>query len=128
MAPYQNGDTPVNPTTNSPTRRRGRWPLLMLPVFGVILLLSAVGCDSDAHQSILAPTPWSLEGAKGPGSARTAALFNVLLWTMVVVFVLIEGALLYAAVRFRRRPGDPLPPQTHGHTPLKSPGPSFPPS
>jgi cytochrome c oxidase subunit 2 len=38
---------------------------------------------------------------------------------MVVVFVLVEGALLYAAVRFRRKPGDPLPPQTHGHTPLE---------
>ena len=99
-------------------RRRSRWLLVILPVFGA-LLLSAVGCDSDAHQSILAPTPWSLEGAKGPVAREQLLLFNVLLWTMVVVFVLVEGALLYAAIRFRRKPGDPLPPQTHGHTPLE---------
>ena len=117
--PVPNGDTPVNPTTNASVRRRSRWPLLMLPVFGVMLLLAAVGCDSDAHQSILAPTPWSLEGAKGPVAREQLLLFNVLLWTMVVVFVLVEGALLYAAIRFRRKPGDPLPPQTHGHTPLE---------
>ncbi len=114
--PY--GDTPVNSTPDSPTRRRSRWLLAILPIFGV-LLLAAVGCDSDAHQSILAPTPWSLEGAKGPVAREQLLLFNVLLWTMVIVFVLVEGALLYAAIRFRRKPGDPLPPQTHGHTPLE---------
>ena len=113
------GDTPVNHAPASSRMRRSRWSLAVLPALGVMLLLAAVGCDSDAHQSILAPTPWSLEGAKGPVARDQLLLFNVLLWTMVVVFVLVEGALLYAAVRFRRKPGDPLPPQTHGHTPLE---------
>ena len=117
--PRPNGDTPVNPSPVPSNSRRTRWPVAALPVLGVILLLAAVGCDSDAHQSILAPTPWSLEGAKGPVAREQLLLFNVLLWTMVVVFVLVEGALLYAAVRFRRKPDDPLPPQTHGHTPLE---------
>jgi cytochrome c oxidase subunit 2 len=58
-------------------------------------------------------------GVNGPVAREQLLLFNVLLWTMVVVFVLVEGALLYAAVRYRRKPGDPLPPQTHGHTPLE---------
>jgi cytochrome c oxidase subunit 2 len=46
-------------------------------------------------------------------------LFNVLLWTMVAVFVLVEGALLYIVIRYRRRPGQPRPPQIHGHTALE---------
>jgi cytochrome c oxidase subunit 2 len=38
---------------------------------------------------------------------------------MVVVSILVEGALLYAAIRYRRRPGQPLPRQTHGNTLLE---------
>ena len=38
---------------------------------------------------------------------------------MVAVFVLVEGALLYIVIRYRRRPGQPRPPQIHGHTALE---------
>jgi cytochrome c oxidase subunit 2 len=93
--------------------------LVALALLGGVLLLAALGCDADGHQSILSSNPWTLDAANGPVAREQLLLFNVLLWTMVVVFVLVEGALLYAAVRFRRKPGDPLPPQTHGHTPLE---------
>ena len=55
----------------------------------------------------------------GPVAERQLLLFNVLLWVMVAVFILVEGILLYAAVRYRRRPGQGLPNQTHGNTPLE---------
>ena len=55
----------------------------------------------------------------GPVAEKQLQLFNVLLWTMVVVFVLVEGALLYIVIRYRRRPGQPRPPQIHGHTALE---------
>ncbi|MEE3004215.1 MAG: cytochrome c oxidase subunit II [Chloroflexota bacterium] len=55
----------------------------------------------------------------GPVAERQLLLFNVLLWVMVAVFILVEGILLYAAVRYRRRPGQELPNQTHGNTPLE---------
>jgi cytochrome c oxidase subunit 2 len=93
--------------------------LVTLVLLGGVLILAALGCDADGHQSILSSTPWTLDGPAGPVAREQLLLFNVLLWTMVVVFVLVEGALLYAAIRFRRKPGDPLPPQTHGHTPLE---------
>ena len=93
-------------------RRRAAWrPLSGLFVLAGILMLSALGCDADAPQSLFS--------ANGPVAREQLLLFNVLLWTMVAVFVLVEGALLYAAVRFRRKPNDPLPPQTHGNTPLE---------
>ena len=107
-------DLPVNPAPHSParTRRRpGRSSLTILALLAGALLLAALGCDADAPQSTF--------GVNGPVAREQLLLFNVLLWTMVVVFVLVEGALLYAAIRFRRKPGDPLPPQTHGHTPLE---------
>ena len=102
----------VNSASDSPPRPRRSWrPLAILAVLGGVLLLAALGCDPDAPQSTF--------GVNGPVAREQLLLFNVLLWTMVAVFVLVEGALLYAAIRFRRRPGDPLPPQTHGHTPLE---------
>ncbi|MXZ92695.1 MAG: cytochrome c oxidase subunit II [Chloroflexi bacterium] len=117
--PEPNGLNPVSNASDSPSRRNGRRSLVVLALLGIILMLAALGCDSDAHQSVLSSTPWTLDGANGPVARDQLLLFNVLLWTMVVVFVLVEGALLYAAIRYRRKPGDPLPPQTHGHTPLE---------
>ncbi|PKB72071.1 MAG: cytochrome c oxidase subunit II [SAR202 cluster bacterium Io17-Chloro-G6] len=55
----------------------------------------------------------------GPVAERQLLLFNVLLWVMVVVFILVEGVLVYAAIRYRKRPGQALPNQTHGNMPLE---------
>ena len=104
-------DNPVSSPAVSGVRRRGWRPLGALAILGGVLLLAALGCDPGA--------PMSTFGVNGPVAREQLLLFNVLLWTMVAVFVLVEGALLYAAVRYRRKPGDPLPPQTHGHTPLE---------
>jgi cytochrome c oxidase subunit 2 len=40
-------------------------------------------------------------------------------WAGLGVFVIVEGMLLYTIVRYRRRRGDDLPPQTHGHLGLE---------
>ena len=109
--PYDTGNFTMSSASDSPTRRRSWRPLAILAALGSVLLLAALGCDPDA--------PLSTFGVNGPVAREQLLLFNVLLWTMVAVFVLVEGALLYVAVRFRRKPGDPLPPQTHGHTPLE---------
>lgn len=106
-----NRGNPVSSASDSPSRRNSGRPLVVLAVLAGALLLAALGCDADAPQSTF--------GVNGPVAREQLLLFNVLLWTMVAVFVLVEGALLYAAIRYRRKPGDPLPPQTHGHTPLE---------
>ena len=85
-------------------------PLLLLGIAVVLLLVMA--CAPDAKQSTF--------GTSGPVAEKQLLLFNVLLWVMVVVFLLVEGVLLYAVIKFRRRPGNEgLPPQTHGHTALE---------
>ncbi|PKB57493.1 MAG: cytochrome c oxidase subunit II [SAR202 cluster bacterium Casp-Chloro-G3] len=83
--------------------------LLALGILALSLVL--VACDANAKQSTF--------GTAGPVAEKQLLLFNVLMWVMVAVFVLVEGALLYAAIRFRRRPGQPLPKQTHGNTVLE---------
>jgi cytochrome c oxidase subunit 2 len=80
--------------------------------FGVLaaLFLLAVAC-SQGQQST-----WD---AVGPVAEKQLQIFNVILWVMVAVFVLVEGTLLYTLIRYRRRPGQPKPPQIHGHTALE---------
>jgi cytochrome c oxidase subunit 2 len=52
--------------------------------------------------------------------ARTANdLLLFAFWAAAAVFVVVEGALIYALIRFRRRRGDSLPAQTHGHLGLE---------
>ncbi len=46
-------------------------------------------------------------------------LFTKILVAAAVVFVLVEGILVLAAVRFRRKPSDGLPTQTHGNSRLE---------
>jgi len=46
-------------------------------------------------------------------------LFRGIFWWAVGVFVLVEGALLVAIVKFRERPGSPAPRPLHGHTALE---------
>ena len=81
-------------------------------LFGLmaVLFLFAVGCYKDDLST------WE---AFGPVAQKQLDLFNVLLWVMVAVFFLVEGVLLYALVRYRRRPGDAKPPQIHGNTALE---------
>ena len=98
----------ITPGNTVKSRFRGK----KLVLFGILALsLLMLACQPEARQSTFGPA--------GPVAEKQLLLFNVLLWVMVAVFVLVEGALLYAAIRFRRRPGQGLPAQVHGNTPLE---------
>ena len=105
---HRNDGNDENAHRPAPLRKR----LTRLALFGAAaaIFLLAAGC-SKGFQSTWDPI--------GPVADKQLQLFNVLLWTMVIVFVLVEGALLYIVIRYRRRPGDPRPPQIHGHTALE---------
>ncbi len=47
------------------------------------------------------------------------SLFRLILWLAAAVFVIVEGLLIYVAIRYRARPGQPPPPRVHGHTLLE---------
>jgi cytochrome c oxidase subunit II len=90
-----------------------RWPLLVLP-----LALALVACDFDSRQSTLRPPPPfpGSDAYMGQVAADQGNLFWVTMLLAGIVFVLVEGALVYTIFRYRRRPNQPLPHPTHGHT------------
>ena len=57
--------------------------------------------------------------AKGEVARQQLELFWIIFGIAAFVFVLVEGALIYGAFRYRRRPGQAIPKQTHGHTKLE---------
>src|SRR5919197_1760457 len=86
-------------------RRRGNaWRGTTL-LAGLAFLLSA--CGGNKPQNSLDPA--------GPYARKIDALFDPVFWIAVGVFVLVEGMLVVALVKFRHRPGRGVPKQIHGN-------------
>jgi cytochrome c oxidase subunit 2 len=75
------------------------------------LALTAAACAANAPQDTLKPA--------GPVARQEDNLFKPVFWIAVVVFVLVEGGLIYLAVRFRRRSDSDAPKQIHGNKRLE---------
>lgn len=89
--------------------RRIRW---WAPVVLVSLALAACGGTSEQYpQSTLHP--------KADFARMLDGVFMHTVWAAVVVFVLVEGALLWVMWRYRGKPDDAEPPQVHGNTLLE---------
>jgi cytochrome c oxidase subunit 2 len=72
------------------------------------LCLLLAGCAEVTPQTAFDPrSEYASEGLD---------LFVLIIWMGVIVGVLVEAALIWAAIRYRRRAGDRLPPQIHGNT------------
>jgi cytochrome c oxidase subunit 2 len=114
LSPFRRRGTPSQPSAMNSSEPTGRRSSLKnrTVLLGLVaaLFLFAVGCSKNDMST------WE---AFGPVAQKQLDLFNVLLWTMVVVFFLVEGVLLYAMIRYRRRPGQEKPPQIHGNTTLE---------
>ena len=91
-------------------RASGRKRPLILLSLGVAVLLLLSGCANVPHTTVLPKT----EAARSIQS-----LYELVFWLAVVVFVGVQGAILYVVWRFRARPGHELPEQTHGNTALE---------
>ena len=90
----------------------GRRPgIFVAAALAVFLLAALAGCTPDHNQSTFDTT--------GPIAESQLRLFYWIFWAAVFVFVVVEGVLLYAVIRYRRKPGAPDPKQTHGHTPIE---------
>jgi cytochrome c oxidase subunit 2 len=78
-------------------------------VLSLLLALVAAGCASQFPQ-LYPPNASTSQGAE----VRT--LYDIVFVLAVVIFLAVEGAIIYAVVRYRRKPDDvDLPPQTHGN-------------
>ncbi len=86
-------------------KRRG---VLLSALLLSSLLLAACGGNSP---SILNPA--------GPVAEKEAGLFWFILVVATIVFVVVEGVLIYSIVRFRERPNSPAPRQIHGNNTIE---------
>lgn len=91
--------------------RRGRRRSGRTAYSGFILLLLLMACAPNAPQDTLRPA--------GPIAERINSLFWPVFWIGVAIFVLVEGALLWAILRYRDRGQTTGPQQTHGNTRLE---------
>ena len=67
------------------------------------------------------PTPAWAHGPGDGGAQRDdiQGLFDITLWMAIPVFLLVEGLILFAIIRFRRRRADEVPEQVEGNRPLE---------
>src|SRR6266446_5166710 len=85
-----------------------RWGVILAALLLSSLLLAACGENSP---SVLNPA--------GPVADKEAGLFWFILVVATIVFVAVEGVLIYSIVRFRERPNSPAPKQIHGNNTIE---------
>ncbi len=90
------------------TRRRRRVALFASLT---TLALAAAACASNAPQDTLDPA--------GPVARQSNNLYQLVFWIAVVVFIGVEGGVIYLSLRFRRRSDGDTPKQIHGNKRLE---------
>jgi cytochrome c oxidase subunit 2 len=89
---------------------RGRLRLAGVVLLAMPVLLLAA-CGENLPQDSLRP--------EGPAARTIDSLFRPVFWIAVAVFVLVEGLLVFALIRFRHKPGRGVPLQVHGNKRLE---------
>jgi cytochrome c oxidase subunit 2 len=98
----------IPPALPVPNRRSA----FAVAVAGALALLLIVAPVASA--SFIAP-----EDGGSPNANDIHTLFTIVLIVGGVIFVLVEGLLITAIIRFRKRRGGPEPAMVHGNTPLE---------
>ena len=96
-------------------QRRGLPLRAFVPLLLLLTAILAVGCTQWADPNL----PQTTVFPKSDLNHGIVDLYVLIFWMAVVVFVGVEGFLLYAIVRFRRRSDNQMPTQTHGNTTLE---------
>ncbi len=77
----------------------------------LLLLFVLAACAKDAPQDAL--------DCAGPLCEQADSLFRPVFWIAVAIFVLVEGLIVFAAIKFRDRGRGDEPKQVHGNTKLE---------
>jgi len=96
-------------------QRRGLPLRIVAPPLLLITALLAAGCTQWADANL----PQTTVFPKSDFNREIVSLYTLIFWMAVVVFVGVEGFLLYTIIRFRRRSDNQMPTQTHGNTRLE---------
>ncbi len=85
-------------------------PRVVLFGLGLLAMLVATACYAGPQTTVM---------PKSDAARMIQALYVIIFWASVVVFIGVQGGLLYMIWRFRARPGHELPEQVHGNTRLE---------
>ncbi len=91
----------------------GRLKRALTTAMAGLILFILGGC------SVVGGGPQSVNEPAGSNMQTIWNLFIPIFWISVVIFVIVQGVLIYAVIRFRRRPGQSAPNPTHGNTTLE---------
>jgi cytochrome c oxidase subunit 2 len=95
------------------TRRSSR--RLRFVVSALALAASATACSW-----VIGDTPQSTVHPGTEATRMIQSVYRTIGWWVLGIFVVVEGALLYVILRYRRKPGERgVPEQVHGSTPLE---------
>lgn len=87
--------------------------LILAAVVGVVALAAAGATPAGVWNSFF---PIHGEGGVTDRSTSVRNLYDIVFYVAVVIFLLVEGLIVWSIVRYRRKPTDTeLPPQTHGN-------------
>jgi cytochrome c oxidase subunit 2 len=86
--------------------------------FGIVSLVSGILVSALLPQVALAEPPSPLYPAS-EGAQEIARLYWLTFGIATVIFILVEGLLLYTLFRFRQKDPEVIPPKVHGSTPLE---------
>jgi cytochrome c oxidase subunit 2 len=90
--------------------RSNRWLVGLFAIGGLFALV--LGCTPDNAQSTF--------DAVGPVARSQLQLFQIVFYVALFVFILVEGGIVYVALKYRQRKNDDSDPhQTHGNTRLE---------
>lgn len=89
---------------------RGARRLAPLAALALVLVVVLAGCGG---MQIVQDQPYSHISPKTQKAEEIQGLYQLIFWAALVVFVLVQFAIAYAVLRFRRR-GDERPAQIHG--------------
>ncbi len=87
-------------------RRGARWAWLL-----GLLVVFLTGCAENYPQTTLLP--------RGDFARMVDDVLWTTIWWAIAVFVVVEGVLIYAILRYRGKPSDAEPDQVHGNTTLE---------
>ena len=100
------------PDSGSALPGRNRSRSLRCLWVAVVAFIFLAACAQDAPQDSLKPA--------GPMAHKIDHLFLPIFWfTVVPIFVLVNGIIIVSVIRFRHRPGRAEPVQVHGNTKLE---------
>jgi cytochrome c oxidase subunit 2 len=86
-----------------------KWSRFLVVLATSLSTIALAGCAST--HNILAPF--------SPAASETANLFYFVFWIAVVIFILVEGLLVWFVLRYQRRAQNEVPEQYHGNTRLE---------